>query len=164
MWSTGHTLADSLDIVPAFTAAVPSSASPKYISLKNVDFLEIVIRVTNATTVTGSAITINQATAVAGTGAKALSFVDYYQNIDTDASSVNTRQVAASNTFTTNNTNSKNLLYRIPIRPSMLDVNNGYDCIQVGLGNATAATVSVWYNVVQKYTGNAVKNPNLLAD
>lgn len=140
-------LVDSAKVVTGLAPVVPSSATPDYVSLKDYGHLTAIITVKNATTVTGSAITLKQATAVAGTGEKALSFTSVWQNIDTAAAGGDalTETAVASDTFTTNATNSKDLLYVIEVDASQLDINNGFDCIRVGTGNAVAATVSVMY-------------------
>jgi len=161
----GSTLADNVDSVLGLLTTAPSSSTPKYISLKNADLVEIEIWVKNGTTVTGSAITLKQATAVAGTSEKALAFTTYYSNTDANANSVMTKSTAASNTFTTDNTNSKQLLYKIPVRPAMLDSDGGFDCIRAGTGDAANTTVfAVTYNIVQKFRGNSAQNKNMLLD
>lgn len=131
--------------VTGLAPILPSTSTPDYISLKNVLRMTVVILVDNATTVTGSAITLKQATAVAGTGEKALSFDKMFANIDTDAGDTLTETAVVSDTFTTDSTNAKNLMYVIDITPEMLDLANNFDCVRVGTGNAVAAIVSVLY-------------------
>lgn len=138
-------LTEQVKIVEGLLGVVPSTSTPDYVSLKNYERCLVLIQVKNATTVTGSAITLKQATAVAGTSEKALAFTTYYSNIDTGAADALASATAASNTFTTNNTNSKNLMYAIEVKAEDLDVNNGFDCIRAGTGDATAATVTVTY-------------------
>ena len=138
-------LSEQVKFVTGLDSAVPSSSTPDYVSLKNFERFTAIILVKNATTVTGSAITLKQATAVAGTGEKALSFTTAYRNIDTAAGDVLSSFTVSSDTFTTDSTNSKNLMYVIEVDPASLDVANGFDCIRVGTGNATAATVTVLY-------------------
>lgn len=143
-------LSNRYKVVQALAPAVPSSSTPTRISTKNVLRLLAVISVKNATTVTGSAITLKQSTTVAGGSEKALSFTTYYANTDTGASDTLVATTASSDTFTTDSTNSKNLLYIIDIDPASLDTNNGFDVVRVGTGNATAATVDVVYVVQTK--------------
>lgn len=131
--------------ITGLAPVVPSSSVPDYVSMKGHSKLGIVITVKNATTVTGSAITLKQATAVANTGEKALAFDTVYVNTDTAASDTLVETAVTSNTFTTNNTNSKDLLYVITVDAASLDLANNYDCVRVGTGDATAATVSVMY-------------------
>lgn len=138
-------LSEQVKVVEGLLSVVPSTSTPDYVSLKNYERIMILIQVKNATTVTGSAITLLQAQAVAGTGEKALAFTKALRNIDTAAADVLAEFAVSSNTFTTDSTNSKNLMYVIEVKAEDLDVNNGFDCIRAGTGNATAATVSVTY-------------------
>lgn len=138
-------LSEQVKFVTGLDSIVPSTSTPDYVSLKNFERVAIIILVKNATTVTGSAITLLQATAVAGTSEKALAFTSALRNIDTAASDVLAAFTVSSNTFTTDSTNSKNLMYVIDVKAEDLDVNNGFDCIRAGTANATAATVTVLY-------------------
>lgn len=124
---------------------VPSSSVPTRVSLKHYRRAVFFILVKNATTVTGSAITLKQATAVAGTGEKAVSFTKAYRTLDVAANGDTLSEFAvASDTFTTENTNSKNHVYAIEVTPDMLDADNGFDVVRVGTGDATAATLTVF--------------------
>lgn len=140
-------------VVLALPSVVPSTSTPAYVSLKNYSRMAAIIAVKNATTVTGSAITLLQAKDVSGGSAKALGFATMYGNTDTGAGDTLTETAVVSNTFTTSTTNSKTQLYIINIDSSMLDVANGFDCVRVGTGDATAATVTVLY-VLYPVTGN----------
>lgn len=162
--SGGLALSDKLHIVEGLAPVVPSTSTPDYISLKNAESVEVLVFVKNATTVTGSAITLKQATAVAGTSEKELAFTTYFRNLDTGTSDVFTEATASSNTFTTDATNSKNQIYRIPVDPASLDVANGFDCLRAGTGDATAATVSVYYLVKPKYGGDATLVKSMIVD
>ena len=116
-------------------------------------------------TVTGSAITLKQATAVAGTSEKALAFTTYWSNIDTGAGDTLSEATASSNTFTTDATNSKNLMYVLEVDADDLDIDNGFDCVRVGTGNATAATVTVLYILSQpRYSGSVGDLPSAIID
>lgn len=161
---TGSTLADVVQVAVGLASTVPSSSTPKYISLKDADVAEVKITVINTTGVTGSAITLNQATAVAGTGTKALAFTVYYQCLDANANCVLTKQTAVSNTFTTLTTSSKVAVYRIPVRGAMLDSENSFDCLNCGTANAVNATVTVEYLIRSKIADNAVLAPNVMVD
>jgi hypothetical protein len=150
-------------IVEGLAAVVPSTSTPDYISLKNVHRITAVITAKNATTVTGSAVTLKQASAVAGTGEKALAFSRYRANADTGASDLFTDATATSNTFTMQAVNSKNAIYTIDIDPATLDQANGFDCVRVGVGDATAQTVSVYYIVEKREHGGATE-PSVIVD
>ncbi len=142
---------------------MPSTSTPDYISTKNVRHVTAVIQVLNTTTVTGSAIALFQATAVAGTSEKALAFDTVWRNVDCNAADGLAKTAVASNTFTTNATNSKQLLYVIEIPASSLDTNNGFDCLRVGTGDATNATVSVTY-ILEPREINSVGTPTAITD
>jgi len=128
----------------------PSSSTPKRINLKNVVRLKVVISGLNATTVTGSAITLKQAVDSSGTSEKALSFTTYYANSDAGTSDTLTETTASSDTFTTTSTNSKSYVYVIDVNPASLDTNNSFNFFRVGTGNATATTLNVVYEVELK--------------
>lgn len=135
----------------------PSTSTPDYVCMKNYERCSIVILVDNATTVTGSAITVKQATDVSNSASdeKAVSFTTAYRNLTAgsgtdDALSAFT---VTSNTFTTDSTNNLNAIYVIDVKASDLDMNNGFDCIRAGTGDATSAVLSVLYILYpQKYS------------
>lgn len=116
---------------PIIGALATTNGDCDYVSLKNFDRITIVIAVDNATIVTGGAITLKQATAVAGTGEKALGFTKMFANLDVGASDTLVETAVASDTFTTLTTDNLNLLYVIEIAASDLDVANGFDCVRV---------------------------------
>lgn len=121
-----------------------------YVSLKNYKRLQIVISIADGTTVTGSTITLKQATAIAGTGEKALAFTRMLANTDYAASKVMTETAVTNNTFTTQTTNSKDSVYIIDVDAASLDVANGFDCVRLdGTGHAATASrgVAVIYNL-----------------
>lgn len=138
-------LTEQAKLVTGLAAVVPSTSTPDYVSMKYYEKLTVIIMVKNATTVTGSAITLKQATSVAAGSEKALAFDTVYVNTDVAASDALTETAVTSDTFTTNSTNSKNLLYVIEVDAADLDTDNGFDCVRAGTGDATAATVSVLY-------------------
>lgn len=127
-------LTDNAKIVfasPIIGALATTNGDCDYVSLKGHERCTIVIAVDNATTVTGCAITLKQATAVAGTSEKALAFTKMWANTDTGASDTLVETAVTSNTFTTDTTDNKNLLYVIEVKAEDLDVANGFDCIRV---------------------------------
>lgn len=147
-------LTECFSIVPAFAPAVPSSAVVKFISLKNALRVSVVIKTKNATTVTGSAVTLTQAKTVAGGSVKALAFSKVSKAIDTGASELLTDEAVVSNTFTPDATDSKNGIYVVDVLPEHLDINNDFDCLGVGLANGTAQTVCVDF-IVHRKTGGS---------
>lgn len=138
-------LADMAHIVVGFAPGTPSSSTPDYVSLKNFERCTIVIVADNATTVTGSAITLLQATSVGAAGEKALAFTEYRAVTDAATTDVPVTTAATNNTFTTDGTDNANGLYIIDVLAEQLDVEGGFDCLRVGTGDATSQTLSVLY-------------------
>lgn len=139
-------LAEQALPIVLFQAAVPAGgagAALPYVSLKGYSRVTFLILQENATTVTGSAITLSQAQAVAGTGVKALSFDHAQRSLDTATDPRLARFDVASDTFTTDATDSKNSVYAIDVKRDQLDVENGFDCVRPNLANAVAATCTV---------------------
>ncbi len=163
MMSGGLNIPDTLHIVEGLAPVVPNSSTPDYINLKGARRVEILIHAKNATTVTGSAITLKQATDVSGTNEKALSFTTYFKVEDTAAADAPwTKATAVSDTFTPLATNSKNSIYRIPIDPATLDTTNGFDCIRVATANGVAQTITVLYLIEPIEGGNARNFPSMI--
>jgi hypothetical protein len=113
----------------------------KYASLKNYERLIILIQ-TGAWAGGTAAVTLKQATAVAGTGTKALSFTTMWVNTS-GAPDTFTKTTVASDTF---NLDTANLLYLIEVNASDLDVANSFDC--VGVNVATPGANADFYGVV----------------
>jgi len=121
-----------------------------YVSLKGYSRAQIIIVIADGTTVTGTAVTLKQATSVAGAGEKALAFTRMLANTDYAASKTMVETAVTSNTFTTQTTNSKDSVYIIDVDAASLDANNGFDCIRVDCtGHAATAPrgATVVYNL-----------------
>jgi hypothetical protein len=162
---TATQLVHKFKMLNAYGPAVPSTAAPQYVSLKNYNHLTIILNVLNATTVTGSAVTLNQATAVAGTSAKTLGFTKVYRNLDCAAGDTLAETAVSSNTFTTLTTNSKRAQYVIEVDAESLDLDNGFDCVQVALADATAATITATYVLSGcRHAGNVAVLPTAITD
>lgn len=102
-----------------------------YVSMKGYARCQIIIAIADGTTVTGTAVTLKQATDVSGTSEKALAFTRMLANTDLSASKDLTETAVTSNTFTTQTTNSKDSLYVIDVAAEDLDATNGFDCLRV---------------------------------
>lgn len=163
MISTNGKLVEQTKIVQGLAPIAPSSSVPDYVCLKNYQRMTVIIDVLNGATVTGSAITLKQAQAVANTGEKALAFDTVYANLNTAATDTLVETAVVSNTFTTLNTNSLGLQYVIEIDPATLDVANGFDCVRVGAGNSTNAVLSVVYILWPAKYGKATP-PSAIVD
>lgn len=112
-----------------------------YVSMKNYGVLTIRIS-TGAWAGGTAAVTLSQATAVAGTSAKALNFVDYWDDTTTTGTLV--KKAATSNTF---NLGTANKSYVIHVDDRMLDLANGFDCVTLSVASpgANADFYSVEY-------------------
>lgn len=133
-------------VMGAAPAALTSTAGDgDYVSLKNFRRLTILISVLNGSTVTGGAITLIQAKEVAGSTTKALSFTKAFRNIDCAAGDTLAEFTVSGDTFTTDTTNSKQLLYVIEIDASMLDIDGGYECLRVDSASMANAVGTVVY-------------------
>jgi hypothetical protein len=142
---------------------VPSSTTPDYVCLKNYLRAAVLINVRNTTTVTGSAITLRQASDVSDTGGKTLAFDKVWANLDTTASDTLVETAVTSNTFTTDATNNITAMYVIDVKPEMLDIANGFDCFRAGTGDATNATLAVTYLLYPAKYGKATP-PTAITD
>ncbi len=147
MANTGTRLVEKFHFVTGLSNLLPSTTTPAYVSMRGWNHLTVVITVRNVTTVTGSAITLKQATDIANAGSdeKTLAFDTMWANIDTAASDVLVKTAVTSNTFTTDTTNSKLLKYIIEVDAESLDVDGGFDCVRAGTGNAVANVVNIEY-------------------
>ena len=147
---------------PAIVAHATTAGDCGYVSMKGYDKLTICMFVDNGSTVTGCAVTLKQATAVAGTSEKALAFSKMWALTDTSvASSVITGEAltetaVTSNTFTTGTTDNKNMLYVMEISASDLDVANGFDCVRLdGLLQANSVSCVIGILSDARYSGAA---------
>jgi len=149
-------------LVTGLAPITPSTSTPDYVSLKNYRKCTIVILADNATTVTGSAITVKQATSVGAGSEKPFAFTTAYRNIDTAAADALASFAVTSNTFTTDTTNAKNLMYVIEVDASALDVEGGFDCVRAGTADAVATVLSVLYILWPAGYGGAM--PSAIVD
>jgi hypothetical protein len=109
-----------------------AAATKKWVSLKNYGQLTIVI-ITGAWAGGTAAVTVEQATAVAGTSNKALSFVDYWDDLSTSGTLA--KKAASSNTF---NLDTANKMYVIHVDDRMLDIAGGFDCVSIAVASPGA--------------------------
>jgi hypothetical protein len=118
-------------------AAEPKSYSgaamaAKYVSMKNYKHLTILIQ-TGAWAGGTAAVTLSQATAVAGTGAKALAFDKQWNDVAASGTLVET--AVTSDTF---NLGTANKIYAIEIDADKLDMANGFDCVSLAVASPGA--------------------------
>ena len=124
-------------LAPAADAAGRTSA---YVTMKGAHGASIYVHINqgNAATIL---LTPLQASAVAGTGSKALSAnVPIYVNLDTAAGNVWVRATDAKNYTTDAGVKIKQI--RFDINPDALDLANGFDCIGISTGASNAANIT----------------------
>jgi choice-of-anchor A domain-containing protein len=129
---------------PAALTGTPGDGD--YVSLKGYSRLTILLAVDNGTTVTGGTVTLKQATAVAGTNEKELPFARVYADLDVAAGDTLTETAVTANSFVTNTTNDRNLLYVIEVNAEDLDQANNFDCVRLdstGMANAVGCVLYV---------------------
>lgn len=145
-------------LVQATSMVLLASTAGKgiYVSMKNYRRMTVFIDILNATTVTGTAITAKQATAVAGTGEKPLAITRMLANIDYAAAQAYAETAISANTFTTDATNSKRLRYVLEIDAETLDAANSFDCVSIQGASAVASTGLITYVLWgARYSGGA---------
>lgn len=134
-----RSIAEVLKVVNGTTPVTTNGGvDSDYVSLKNVNKLFIVAKLTQAV---GHATTLApyQATAVAGTSAKVLSNnCEILANEDVSASDTNTRQTAAKNYSVTNDIKNKIVIFEID--PATLDTANDFDCVKLNVSDSSQAT------------------------
>lgn len=132
---------EQANIVPAFVPVNLSAAANNgdYVSMKNYGRCVIVFFAGAGTAGDDPTLTVQQATAVAGTSAKALNFtrIDTKQGADLAAVGVFTTVTqAAGNTYTDATSAEVQKLWVIEIKAEDLDTANGFDCINASVADA----------------------------
>jgi len=137
-------LFDAVKVVNALTIASPSTSTPAYVSMKGFRKCAVLLSIKPASGANSAmAITMHQATAIAGTNVKALAFTKMYSNVDTGAADAMAAVAVTSNTFTTSSGTANKLYhYLIDIDVEQLDRANGFDCLRVGVADPTNATLA----------------------
>lgn len=129
--------------VVCLAGVVPNSSVPARVSLKEYERVAFLIFGKNATTVTGSAVTVKQSKTVAGGSEKAVPVTRIWTSVDYAADPTLVETAVVGNTFTLSAVDSKQSLTVVEVRPDDLDVDAGFDCVGIGTANATAQTVTV---------------------
>lgn len=133
-----------------------------WVNLKNYALCYVIVSVTqgNAATI---AISINQATAVAGTSSKVITnTVPIWSNLSTAATDTLVARTAAVNYTTDAGVANKQVIFQVD--PSSLDLANGFDCIAVVTGASNVANLtSAQYLLVGPRYGGATP-PSAIID
>ena len=157
------TLPQEAKLVEAMAPAADAAGrTADWVSLKNYGRAFIVVHITQANAAT-VALTVLQASAVAGTGSKAITWtVPIWANEDTATTDTLTRQTDAL-AFTTSAA-VKNKIVVFQIDPRYLDVNNGFDCISftTGASNVANITQAMYVLAEPRFNGNIL--PSAIVD
>lgn len=136
-----NTLPEQYKIVEAMPNATDAAGrTGDYVSLKNalMAYVFVDIKQGNAATI---AITIEQATAVAGTASKAITVaVPIWSNLDTAASDTLVRRTDAVAYTTDAGVKNKQVIFQID--PATLDLAGGFDCITLKTGASDVANLT----------------------
>lgn len=158
------TLPEEAKIHPALLPAADAAGrNGAWVSLKNAHKLYVVVALDqgNAATV---ALTLEQATAIAGTSAKAVTAtVPIWANQDTGASDTLVRQVDAASFTTSAAVKGKVVIFEL-LPQKILDMANGFDCIRVvtGASNAANITSALYVATPLRYQGDPP--PSMVVD
>ena len=133
-------ISENTHIVSAFKPQAGGSAIVgDYINLKNASHVTVLVHVNQANAAT-IALTIEQATAVAGTGSKAITeAVPIYLVADAATSDVWVRQTDAVSYTTSAALKEKLVAFEVDV--STLDIAGGFDCLCVKAGASDAANI-----------------------
>ena len=122
-----------------------------YISMKNAHTVYITVVFTNAAAF-ANVLTLTQATAVAGTSAKAIAnVVPIWSNEDIATSDTLVKQTSAVNYTLTADIKNKIVIFKVDAEK--LDGANSFDCITVAVDASSEATnfMAMTYHIVPRY-------------
>ena len=146
-------------LAPAADAAGRAGA---YVSLKNYTRAVLVAHIHqgNAATIL---LTPQQATAVAGTGAKAIQASPIWANLDTATSDALVRVTTDAVNYTTDAA-LKFKLVVFQIDADSLDVDNGFDCVNLATGASNAANITAAWALLTGARYQQVTPPTAVVD
>lgn len=150
-------------IVTGISPVLLTSNAGDYVNLQFYEKVAVILTVTNAAAaVTGGAVTLKQATDVAGSGEKALSFTSMYANEDAASKDALIVTAVVSDTFTMPTTANAKLLYIIEISASDLDTANDFACMRIDIASAINQTGGAIYLLWPPNTAGVI--PSALVD
>lgn len=133
-------LIENTQIVEAIAPQAGAAITGDYISMKKANHVTVLVHI-NQANAAPVAITIEQATAVAGTGSKALAnAVPIFLVADAATSDVWVRQT--DDVAFTTSADTKHKIVAFEIDAEDLDVANGFDCITVKTAASNAANIT----------------------
>jgi len=167
-------LGNKFDIIPLISPLdLQTARVSDWVSMKNARHLAIVLYKGAGTAGDDPVLTLDQASDVAGTGAKALSTItQHWQKqaaTDLTGTGVWTRVTqAAGTTLTLNATSAEEAgIYVIPIEADQLDVDNGFDCVRLSIADTgTNAQLGAAFGVLSDLAVMAApeNQPNSIID
>jgi hypothetical protein len=148
--------------VDAIRPQAGAAITGDYVSLKNVNMAYIVVTVYQDTA-DAVAITVEQATNVAGAGHKVITnVVPIWANQDCSTSDAMTRQTDAVN-FTTSVADNVTKKVIFQIDPALLDTAGGFDCITVLTAASNATNITEAHYLLEMKYGEDVP-PSVIID
>ena len=145
-------LVEGAKIVEALAPAADAAGrAGDYVSLRDAARVFVVVHITQGNPA-AVALTLFQATAVAGTGEKAIAnAVPIWSDLDTAAGDTLVARTAAVS-YTTD-AGVKNKVVVFEVDAAALDINNGFDClcVKTGASNAANITQAMYYLVGHRY-------------
>ena len=135
-------------IVPVDLATAANDGD--WISLKNYRKALVVLFATAGTAGQDPVFTLRQASAVAGTGAKALDFTVVYEKVGalTGVAAWTRVTQAAANTYTNAVSGEAQNIIVVEVDAASLDVDNGFDCIQLQVPDTGATAGKIGCGIV----------------
>lgn len=150
-------LTENTHVVSAFKPQAGGSAiAGDYICLKNCNHVTVLVHINQANAAT-VALTIEQATAVAGTSSKAITeAVPIYLVADAVTSDSWVKQTDAVSFTTSTATKEKLVAFEIDV--ATLDLANGFDClcVKAGASDATNIISATYILSGERYHGESV--------
>lgn len=159
-------LIKNVHVVQGLQPVAVSSVTPDYISMKNYGHLTIILHIAISSGVDTGAFAILQATAVAGTSAKAIANIDtVWKNLDCATEQFTKDTSSCVNGAITVGGVTKNILYVFEVDKRDLDVENGFDCVGCTLADITNGTASILYILSEpKWMDELATAPISIAD
>lgn len=130
---------DKIDLVSGIVPInIGSARSSDVISMKNHGRCAIYFHKAAGSASEDPTITVLQATSITPSSAKAVNFTDVYtkQGTLTSVGTWTKTTQAAGNTYTNATASENEACWVIDISADMLDVDNGFDCLQVTIADA----------------------------
>lgn len=146
-------------LAPAADAAGRTSGSAVSLKFAHKAYVIFLINQGNAATVL---LTVQQASAVAKTGAKAIPAVPIWRNLDEGTNSTLVRDTDAVNYTTDAAVKVKRVIFEID--PAKLDQANGFDCILCSTGASNVANITAAEVICLPLRGTGSGVPSLIAD